>query len=536
VSERAGHRYLLALPRGDRKVFLSWRLRKGERRDLAFHVERRGEGEAWERVSAAPITDSTTFVDQAPEARAYDYRVVAGDVSEVVSADAAAPPDIVARSIALDPEVAPAGLALGELTNDGRIGYAVRAVRAGQVWILAYDHDGALRWARDTRLPARGGWDGSTLHVPLLCWDVNGDGRTEVAFHTTRAEVGEEYGTAGPDEFLTVVDAETGETVWEVPWPAVRSRVMMTVGHLRSLDRPASVVVLDETYGDVTLTAVDGSRGEVSWRIAQQRPAGHNLDIADVDGDGVQEVICGGLCYHGDGRVKWEAEPFGHTDISKPARIDPSRPGLQIWYAVESGNPGVYLVDRDGRTIFKEPFRHAHYGWVCRHTARVPGLQMHAAEDARHEYGAAGAGAREEGHFPIFLPDGTHWANLTDWQRKSFVPVHWDEGPEVVFAIRKENKRLVRFRQDGSMEDLPEGTLPEGGQYGRNLACADVMGDCRENIVTFDADQHRLVVLANPTPMRGRGYSPYDDFAYRHDRSQHASGYYIYLSPPYTAW
>jgi hypothetical protein len=31
-----------------------------------------------------------------------------------------------------------------------------------------------------------------------------------------------------------------------------------------------------------------------------------------------------------------------------------------------------------------------------------------------------------------------------------------------------------------------------------------------------------------------RGYSPYNDFGYRHDRSQHGSGYYIYLSPPDT--
>ena len=31
-----------------------------------------------------------------------------------------------------------------------------------------------------------------------------------------------------------------------------------------------------------------------------------------------------------------------------------------------------------------------------------------------------------------------------------------------------------------------------------------------------------------------RGYSPWDTFEYRHDRSQFGSGYYIYLSPPET--
>ena len=84
------------------------------------------------------------------------------------------------------------------------------------------------------------------------------------------------------------------------------------------------------------------------------------------------------------------------------------------------------------------------------------------------------------------------------------------------------------------VKGLPDGKLPEGGRYGRNLACADVIGDFRENIVTVDDERHRLMVLVNPTPCKVRGYSPFDDFEYRHDRSQHGSGYYIYLSPPET--
>src|SRR4029453_2184060 len=116
----------------------------------------------------------------------------------------------------------------------------------------------------------------------------------------------------------------------------------------------------------------------------------------------------------------------------------------------ESGNPGVYLVDRNGRTLFKEPFRHAHYGWIARHAPRVPGPPPHTAGDARQEYGAA----RGEGHFPIYLPDGSHWLNLTDWQRKNFVPVHWDEGREVVFIVRKENRRVVRLVTTGEIEEL----------------------------------------------------------------------------------
>lgn len=528
------HRHLLALPRGNRQVFLSWRLLPSDAPDAPFHVER-GRGGAWERVSTAPVTDSTTYVDQAPAAEPYAYRVVTGDdtASESVTVDAGAEPSLAARSVPIEDAASVGGLIIGDLTNDGRLGYAIRFVRDGTIRVAAYDHNGAHLWERDTRLPAAGGWDGSTLHAPFLCWEINGDGRSEVVFPSFPGKYPtERYDTADPRQQLTAVDGETGETVWNTSWPATRSRVMMTVGHLRGLDAPASVVVLDETYGDVVLTAIGGKTGATEWRVEQKRPAGHNLDIADLDGDGVQEIICGGVCYNGDGSVRWEAESFGHTDISKPAKIDPDRPGLQIWYAVESGGPGVYLVDRDGATLFKEPFRHAHYGWLARHAPGVPGLHPHTAEDARHEYGGAGAGMREEGHFPIYLPDGSHWLNLTDWQRKNFVPVHWDEGREVVFVIRKENKRVVRLLPSGEMEDLADGKLPEGGQYGRNLACVDVLGDFRENIVTVDVEGNRLIVLANPTPAARRAGSPWEDFAYRHDRSQFGSGYYIYLSPP----
>ena len=101
-------------------------------------------------------------------------------------------------------------------------------------------------------------------------------------------------------------------------------------------------------------------------------------------------------------------------------------------------------------------------------------------------------------------------------------------GPELML------QRIVRLLPTGELEELQNGKLPEGARLGRNLGCADVIGDFRENIVTVDTERGRLLVLANPNVATCRGYSPYDDFAYRHDRSQHGSGYYLYLSPPDT--
>jgi len=522
------HRHLLALPRGNRNVFLSWRLLNNDAPDAPFFIERMVNG-TWRFDVGDPFIDSTTALLECPDDGEQQYRIVAADgtPSETVFVDPGSEASCIARRIELDPDGRVQHVVVGDLCNDGRSGFVVRFARRGTIHIGAYSADGRSLWTFDTRLPESGGWDGSMHHLPFLAWDLNGDGRTEVAFHSFPADYpSDRYDTAVEEERYTVVDGETGDEIYHVPWPATRSRVMMTVGHLDGIDEPPSVVVQDETYGDVVLTALDGRDGHTRWRVEQDRGAGHNLDVADIDEDGVQEVICGGVCYDGAGTVRWQAEAFGHTDISKPCKIDPNRKGLQIWYAVEKDNPGVYLVDCEGRTIWKEAFDHAHYGWIARHAPGVAGLHPHTAEDGRRE---------QKDHSPIFLPDGSHWLDLSDWQRKNFVPVHWDEGDEVAFVVRKENKRIVKLTDSGDEVDVPEGDLPEGAEYGRNLACVDVLGDFRENIVCVDPNEHALLVLANPCVTTRRGRSPSEDFAYRHDRSQLGSGYYIYLSPPVTA-
>ena len=89
----------------------------------------------------------------------------------------------------------------------------------------------------------------------------------------------------------------------------------------------------------------------------------------------------------------------------------------------------------------------------------------------------------------------------------------------------------VEWMRDGLLTGLDDG---DQAAAWKALGCVDVIGDFRENIVTVDTERDRLMVLVNPNVAHRRGYSPYNHFEYRHDRSQHGSGYYIYLSPPDT--
>ncbi|MFP4521405.1 MAG: hypothetical protein ACLFQK_04595 [Fibrobacterota bacterium] len=521
--------HLCAVNKAENKVYLSWRLSDDEDLKKSFRVERRRPDEEWKAVSDI-ISDSQDYTDTVTGKVLYEYRLVEEGMnvcSETVSVDASKVPQNVAFRLPLPCNVEDYALmACGDLDNDGIYDFAVRYTENGKIKLAGVSASGKKLWGINTGLPAAGGWDGSSHHCPFICYDIDNDGRCEIVYHSGENSWLEDgdvvYEKARPGEKLIIADGETGKTKYEYPWPAEKPRVMMTVGHLDGPEKPASVVVLDETYGDVVLTAFKGDGSGKKWTINQKRAAGHNLDVGDVNLDGVQEVVCGGICYRGDGSKLWEAEEFGHTDMSKPANIWPERSGLETWYLVESNNPGVYLVDSSGKTIFKEKYSHAHFGWIAKHTTEAEGLQEHAAEDRREK--------TNEEHHPIFLNDGTHWLGLTNEQSRDLMPVQWDGGERTVFVHRKK-KKIVAVNKDGTLSDIPGGKLVDSGRYARNLICADLIGDYRANIATIDKESGEIVVLQNTEPLNKKKISPMSSFYYRHDRSQHGSGYYMYVPP-----
>ncbi len=75
----------------------------------------------------------------------------------------------------------------------------------------------------------------------------------------------------------------------------------------------------------------------------------HNLSIADVDGDGKDEIIFGSMAVDHDGKGMYSTG-LGHGDALHAGDLDPSRPGLEVFQVHEDKNAKYGLSFRDAAT------------------------------------------------------------------------------------------------------------------------------------------------------------------------------------------
>ena len=80
----------------------------------------------------------------------------------------------------------------------------------------------------------------------------------------------------------------------------------------------------------------------------------HAFHVADVDGDGYDEVMYGSCAWDNDGSGLWTSG-LGHGDASHVGRFLPDREGLQVYHCLETGKTMVALHDAaDGTIIWKK--------------------------------------------------------------------------------------------------------------------------------------------------------------------------------------
>jgi rhamnogalacturonan endolyase len=481
---RSEVRRLVAVPNRERGIYLGWQWLPGDAPSTGFHVYRSSRREAaGQRITSAPVTDSTNFVDsQPPSGRVY-YRVrsvgaggTEGPPSEWAGVDLAdAQPGVMAvfRPAAASGNVVPI---FGDLDGDGKLDTVVRLNNGIQemsidpgvpVELEAFTSWGRSIWRRPLAQHDRA--FGSANNVPVCVFDLDGDGRSEVI---ARVQEGE-------DVFLAILDGMTGRVRHKTPWAEMATdfaksstRIHMAVAYLNG--KTPAIVTQTGLYENEIFEAFDIELKKL-WRFESfgetSGSGSHHIDIADLDGDGKDEVLNGTTALNGDGTMRWSIYRE-HPDIVAVKNILPGRKGRQVYYGVETGvHAGMYVVDAaSGKIIWKinredDPrWVHVHRGWVAEVDESSPGLEImanrdgHTGKDA-HLFTAEGK--------PLITPFSV-----------GYRPVNWIGRPARDLLSR--DGKLFRVAA-GKLDPLADATLP--ADLGSCEMAADLGGDFRDELV-----------------------------------------------------
>ncbi|MCD7751329.1 MAG: rhamnogalacturonan lyase [Lachnospiraceae bacterium] len=236
----------------------------------------------------------------------------------------------------------------------------------------------------------------------------------------------------------------------------------------------------------------------------------HSLAVADVDGDGCQEIIYGAAVIDHDGSVLYSSrdrmpddrlKKLGHGDSMHVARIDPDRPGFEIFNVFEGGKSvpyGYALRDAEtGRVLFGEKAEgdlgRCMIGDVV---PGVRGLQVWVK------------GVRDcKGAFLDVKTPGTN-ANIK-WAA--------DLSTQIVDAVPDQNGERTPVISDLTHGVMltDEETATNNGTKGNPCLIADVFGDFREEILLRTRDSSAIRIYVNTEITEHKLFTLMHDTMYR---------------------
>lgn len=409
----------------------------------------------------------------------------------------------------------------------------------GTVFFDAYKLDGTRMWRIDMGRNIRAG----AHYTQFMVYDLDGDGMAELVAKTADGTVdgcGKVIGDPAADErvgadgrkvgrvgyivsgreYLTVFDGKTGAAMQTVDYCPPRGRTedwgdnyanrseryLAAVAYLDG-KRP-SVVMCRGYYTRSVLAAYDwdGSRLTQRWVFdtdsspwrSYAGQGNHNLRVADVDGDGCDEITYGSCAIDHDGTGLYNTR-FGHGDAIHLTAFDPASERLQVWDCHENKRDGSDFRDAaTGRVIFRIPSN--------KDVGRCMAADIDPSNYGLEMWSSASGGIRDiKGGTVCAEPRGLS-LNMAVW---------WDGD---LLRELLDHERVTKYdweTQACHTLQVFDGCSFNNGSKSNPCLQGDILGDWREEVVVRTADNTALRIYVSPLPTPYRFHTFLEDRAYR---------------------
>jgi len=540
----------VAITRADGTVALSWRLLATDAPSTQFHVYRVADDGSMLRLTGNALDQATFFVDITATNGASRYVVEALHGEKMIErSPTVAPPPTPYLEIPLQtlPGHFPNDASVGDLDGDGTYEIVIKQEMrpkdnsqrgtTGRTKLEAYTITGQFLWRIDLGPNIREG----AHYTPFLVYDFDGDGRAEVVCRTSDGTIdggGKVLGDptanhrdsqglilTGP-EFLTVFSGRTGDALATEPYVPPRGNVrdwgddygnrsdrfLACVAYLDG--RHPSIIMARGYYTRTVLAAWDwhGGRLRLRWVFdtdASDSPhpeyrgqGNHNLAVADVDGDGRDEIIYGACAIDDSGEPLYSTG-LGHGDALHVTDIDPDRPGLEVFGIHERPRHPNACNLRDaatGELLWGLPSQDVARGLTADIDPRYRGL----------ECWAFGAGLQG-----LFDCQGRRIAERSP--PSCNMAVWWDGDLLRELLDRTGIEKWLPEREtcDLLLDAADFGCVSINGTKGNPSLVADILGDWREEVLWPSRDGKRLLLFTSPIATTHRLITLMHDPAYR---------------------
>jgi hypothetical protein len=397
-------------------------------------------------------------------------------------------------------------LRIGDLDNDGRpdLLFVQSVYGSRQITCLtATDIFGRRLW-QTGKPSADHGRIYSDLPVQIYDWD--NDGRNEVLYVEQAKYDGAPYDGRSIREraeryeghtTMVILEGATGREKGRFALPAPADDCFL-FADLTGRGRREDLVVKDR-YWNMWGVAHDG---KVLWHWAGS--TGHFPAVADVDGDGRDEVFVGFALIDHDGKVLFSKDPKGaHQDVCYLLR-----PADGKWRLL-FGNAGIHCLAADGKELWRHPLGEGQH--VVAGRFRADSEMQLAVVDRTPE--------------PTHRRDANAWAILylyhldgkEIWRRRqqkgdwAIAPlaIRWAgiDAPQGILVYgRGPGRPAVIYDGDGRVVDeLPMQYAAYRTEADRRsefyALVADVWGDSRDEVILFGARGACIYANARLTPI-----------------------------------